>query len=281
MKCMICNSKTKYYFSKTYSEHPFDEFMRDIGSVDYYKCSNCGFVFSKTHIDLDPQRWAKLNDQFHHYFEDPKTEKKVNHPPYAEQSIMLMLLGNNRIVDIEDMIDYAAGYGTLSRILEKYFQISLPIFDPYIQDGDNSRYIGKENLRTYKTVVNSAMFEHVLSRDDLDQVNGLVKSDGCLILHTVVCETVPKDPDWFYLRPPVHTAFHTNKSMAILMDQWGYRSSIYCPRGKCWVLLKRRTETIKEQISDLNKELQSDWFYYKDGFMDYWKGFVNKVIEEH
>jgi hypothetical protein len=41
------------------------------------------------------------------------------------------------------------------------------------------------------------MFEHVLRRADLDQVNDLVQEDGCLIIHTVVCENVPKDPGWF------------------------------------------------------------------------------------
>lgn len=274
MPCLICGSETEYYFSKTYSEHPFDQFMRDVGTVEYHKCKNCGFVISKTHADLDPTRWATLNSECHHYFEDPKNEKKGNQPPYPEQALMLLLLSKNGIVDVESMIDYAAGYGTLSRLLERYFQIHLPIFDPYVHDGDRSRYIRKEDLRSYKTVINSAMFEHVLRRDHLDQVNHLVDGDGgCLILHTVVCETVPKDPEWFYLRPPVHTAFHTNKSMGILMEQWKYRCSIYCPKSKCWVLLKNRDSRIAERLQTLNEELQSDWFYFKDGFMDYWKGF--------
>ena len=112
----------------------------------------------------------------------------------------------------------------------------------------------------------------MLSREDLDDVNRLVDAEGCLILHTVVCETVPRDPDWFYLRLPVHTAFHTNKSMGILMEQWGYCCSIYCPKSKCWVLLKTRESCITEKLNALNDEFQSDWFYFKDGFMDYWKG---------
>lgn len=49
MKCLICNSVSNYYFSKTYSESPIDEFMKKIGQVDYYKCECCGFVLSKTH----------------------------------------------------------------------------------------------------------------------------------------------------------------------------------------------------------------------------------------
>lgn len=273
MHCMICESEMEYYFSKTYSKHPFDQFMRDVGTVDFQKCRNCGFVISKTHVDLNPDRWAKLNSEFHNYFEDPKNRLEDNQPPYLEQAMMLLLLGSHGIVDVTDMVDYAAGYGTLSRLLRNYFKIHLPIFDPYVQNGDRDRYIRECDLRKYKTVVNSAMFEHALSRDDIDRVNDLVDSDGCLILHTVVCETVPRDPEWFYLRPPVHSAFYTNKSMGILMDRWGYHSSIYCPKSKCWALLRKRDSTIADRLNVLNKELQSDWFYFKKGFMDYWKGF--------
>ena len=171
------------------------------------------------------------------------------------------------------MLDYAAGYGTLNKILSKYNGIELALFDPYVQTHSVSNYVDKSDLKPYKTVINSAMFEHVLKREDLDCVNNIVADDGCLIIHTVVCENVPNDPDWFYLRPPVHTAFHTNKSMEILMAQWGYRSSIYCPQSKCWVLLKDEIQKIENKITALNRELQSNWFYCKSGFVDYWKGF--------
>src|SRR5262249_1703910 len=160
-----------------------------------------------------------------------KHEQMGNQPPYAEQALMLLLLGKKKIIDLEDMLDYAAGYGKLSRILDTYFQIQLPVFDSYIHDGDPKRYVAKEDLRKYMTVINSAMFEHVIKREDLDQVNDLVDSGGSLIVHTVICERVPCDPNWFYLRPPVHTAFHTNRSMRFLMDQWGYRASVYCPKS--------------------------------------------------
>jgi hypothetical protein len=107
----------------------------------------------------------------------------------------------------------------------------------------------------------------------LDNLNNLVKNSGCLIIHTVICENVPNDPDWFYLRPPVHTAFHTNKSMGILMDQWNYHSSIYCPQSKSWVLMRDNIKDIESKITSLNHELQENWFFWKKGFMDYWKGF--------
>ena len=69
MKCLICNSETKYFFSKKYTEKPFDSMMEDIGEVNYYKCTNCGFTLSKTHCNLDTERWNKLNFDFHHFLE--------------------------------------------------------------------------------------------------------------------------------------------------------------------------------------------------------------------
>lgn len=273
MKCMICNSKGKYFFSKRYTESPFRDFIRGIGVVDYCKCEKCGFVWSKTHNELDDKAWKDLNCSFHHYLENVGNYNKINQPPYVEQAMMLLILGVNKIIDLDDMLDYAAGYGSLKNILHKYSGVELFIFDKYINSYGSGLYVDESELRTYKTVINSAMFEHVLKRDDLDRVNNLVTSDGCLVIHTVVCENVPNDPNWFYLDPPVHTAFHTNKSMDILMEQWGYLSSIYCPKGKCWILLRDCFENIEGKINILNRELQSDWFYCKKGFVDYWKGF--------
>jgi hypothetical protein len=247
--------------------------MKDVGEVRYSRCGHCGFVLSETHSELNESKWKELNDLFHHYIEDPASERKGNQPPYAEQAMMISLLGRNGIIRTDSMVDYAAGYGRLSRILEKYHGLELPIFDPYIGAVDSSRSITNLVPRSYKTVINSAMFEHVLRREDLDLVNNAIDVEGCLIIHTVVCENVPCDPNWFYLRPPVHTAFHTNKSMEILMGQWGYHSSLYCPQSKCWVLLRGNVDGIEEKVKTINQELQCKWFHFKHGFLDYWKGF--------
>lgn len=273
MKCIICGGASSYFFSKQYQEAPYDAFMRDIGPVEYYKCAKCGFVLSQTHGELSRDAWSKLNEQFHRHLENESGTASINQPPYAEQAMMLAVLGRNGIIDTSSMLDFAAGYGTLSRMLEKYFAIDLPIHDPYVQADGSARYVDKSKLGQYKTVINSAMFEHVLQRSDLDCVNDLVSDDGALIIHTVVCENIPQDPNWFYLRPPVHTAFHTNKSMSILMAQWGYKSSLYCPQSKCWTLLRENVNSVDERISMINRELQNTWIIAKEGFVDYWKGF--------
>jgi hypothetical protein len=273
MNCMICQSDSSHYFSKTYTDPPFDGYMREVGEVHYYRCSHCGFVLSKTHRDLSEAAWQQLNQRFHHFLEDPQSEQKNNQPPYAEQALMVSMLVRSGVVASESMLDYAAGYGTLSRLLSKHFGLHLPIYDPYVRSEGSSLHLETSDLGRYGAVINSAMFEHVREREDLDRVHRLVANDGCLIVHTVVCERVPPDPDWFYLVPPVHTAFHTNKSMDLLMGQWGFRSSIYCPQAKSWVLLRDDVGSVEDRVAALNGELQTTWFHRQAGFVDYWKGF--------
>jgi len=275
MECLICQSKAVYFFSKKYDEAPFDSFMEKIGPVDYYKCTNCGFTLSKTHRDLTDEQWVRLNFDYHTHSEKAKISNKRqgNPPPYLEQAFMIKVLAENGIIDGCDMVDFAGGYGTLSNILNKYFKITLPVFDPYVQNNDRHIYISKENLGRYKTVINSALFEHITTRESFDEINECVTENGCMIIHTVVCETIPNDANWFYLRQPVHCAFHTNKSMNILMDQWGYQSSVYCPLSKCWVLFKKDMPAIQEKISAINTEFQTEYLIHKQGFVDYWKGF--------
>jgi hypothetical protein len=167
------------------------------------------------------------------------------------------------------MLDFAGGYGTLGKILSEFYGFELPIYDSYVKS-DATNYIAEDQLKKYTVVINSAMFEHITSRDTLDKVNELVDGDGCLVLHTRICERIPKDPDWFYINP-VHCAFHTNKSMQILMEQWHYESSIYCPIARCWVLLKKDKEDILGKIEKINEDFQQDYLFYKKGFLDYWK----------
>lgn len=276
LNCVICRSDSEYFFSKNYSTYPGSPFP-DGYLVNYYKCTHCGFVISKTHLEMSRKDWYELNSSWHHHFESSIQDRTNNQPPYAEQALALMLLFKNNILDESSVLDYAAGYGSLAKILKKYFNKNILLHDKYVNEPESSLcYVAVNELSKYKLVINSAMFEHVLQRSDLDVVNSLVSNDGVLMLHTVVCERVPNDPKWFYIEPMVHAAFHTNRSMSILMDQWGYTESIYSPLAKSWFLFKEKSSSIKNlelNISKINNELQSKFFHHKRGFLDYWKGF--------
>jgi hypothetical protein len=237
---------------------------------------------------MAPEVWEKLNTSWHHHYQQmpedhySSTTIPLPHfaqPPYAEQALALRILCRNGIIDADSVLDYAAGYGTLSKFLEKYFDVHIKIFDRYTRDDAGPvKYVPADRLRKdkYQLVINSAMFEHVLTRNALEEINALVADDGVFMLHTVVCERVPPDPNWFYLTPMVHTAFHTNKSMDILMKQWGYSASIYSPQAKSWFLFKEKQpqlHRLEKVATAVNRELQQGYFYYKAGFVDYWKGF--------
>jgi hypothetical protein len=276
MNCLICNEKSYYFFNKRF-DPPYDEYL---GTVEYYKCPNCGFVFSKTHAEMDHSIWLEVNSLFHSQIENPNIENSSNQPPYLEQALMIHVLAQNRMISVGNAIDWAGGHGTLVKLLRKYFQITVPVYEKYMQvQSVNSqssgeaivRYVPQSELTTYETVINSAVFEHVTNRKYLDEINSCVADTGSLILHTVVCENIPQNPDWFYLLP-VHCAFHSNRSMELLMHQWKYTSSVYCPSAKCWVLFKEgNTRISADAIRAINIEFQSNYVYFKQGFMDYWR----------
>lgn len=274
--CIICNAELNYFFSKTYPPYPGSPFKQALNAA-FWKCEGCGFVISATHQSMSHAQWAALNESWHLHFESDLASRTNNQPPYADQALAIKLLEQNGLLDLSDALDYAAGYGTLSKVLKKYFNTDLHVFDRYVRaETGGVSYVSPEALEVYKLVINSAMFEHVLDRAALDEVNHLVADDGVLALHTLVCERIPQDPNWFYISPMVHTALHTNKSMAILMEQWGYAASLYSPQAKTWFLFKAgnpHLSTLAEQVARINEELQTPYFHYKAGFVDYWKGF--------
>jgi hypothetical protein len=101
-------------------------------------------------------------------------------------------------------------------------------------------------------------------------VDALVSKDGVLGIHTLVCEEVPRDPDWFYLLP-VHCTFHTNRSMEILFRQWGYRCSVYSASAQLWFWFKNGPGEVEAAVRRANRRANAPSYVFKLGFVDYWK----------
>lgn len=269
--CIICGGAPRFFFLKKYTA-PFNKLLDE---ATFYKCPHCGFTYSKTLFEMSDARWERLNSDFHSYIENMDNTRVLNQPPYMQQALMLSMLGKNQLINIDNMIDYAGGVGTLSKILSKYFNIALPVYEQYVTKGQDGSvcFIKEQDLARADVLFNSAFFEHIRCREDLEKVNRYVSKQGVLIVHTVVCENIPNDPNWFYVSPPVHSALHTNKSMALLMEQMGYQSSLYCPLAKCWVLYRKEPKGLEEHVRLINQEQQATHLVYSKGFMSYWKGF--------
>ena len=250
-----------YYFSKHFSEFNLD-------TVTYVKCPECGFCCSETHYGMSEEKWKILNKDFHEIHNDGSSKYNSNRR-WFNQALMLHLLKMHGIIKGGKWIDYASGEGILSSMLEQNFNIKLSSFDKYVKPLFNG--INETELNDkYNVVVNGAYFEHVRKIGHLDLIDSLVKESGVMAIHTLVRESIPKDPAWFYL-VPVHTSFYTNESMGKLMARWGYTCSIYSEESQMWVMFKSSPKIISQKVSDVNAHLGWEYLHFKNGFMDYWK----------
>lgn len=264
MRCMICHSSMRYFFSKK-----FDQF--DLGKVDYWKCESCGFVASETHLEMSDARWAELNYDFHSQSHHAESNPYNRNQRYFSQALMLSIMCKHDLIAPSEWLDWGCGVGAVARLLRDYFDIYLGTYDKYFTPELNAIVGTSLQTRHYELVLNTAVFEHVRSRATLDEIESYVKPDlGVLAIHTLVTENIPQDPNWMYLLP-VHCAFHTNRSMYILMKQWGYRCSVYNENAKLWVLFHKDPTLIKSEVSALNDSMGWQYLHYKEGFMDYWK----------
>ena len=272
MNCLICSQKMHFYFSKSFTD-------RHLSNVNYYRCENCGFCISKTHAEMTPEEFSEVNADFHsrYLFTDENPLDPCWKRRLQTQADVIADLCRFGLLDRSKLwLDYACGDGSLSELLATNHQLELLKYDRYLPE--QSSYLDIKDLASggFDFVITTSVFEHLTKREHFDEINMLVSADGVMGLHTMVREVVPQDPAWFYLHP-VHCAFHTNKSMEILFEQWGYRSSIYHVDSRIWFWFKSDPGRIEEIVRKANDrrnllaDSPSPYYEFKKGFADYWK----------
>lgn len=263
MSCLICHQPTQYFFHKNFDNY-------NLGRVEYYKCVNCGFVHSETHRLLDDRSWSVLNYNCHLSYQN--SNENIDDPRWLErlqaQAHALSDSADLGLLAIDgDWLDYACGDGKLSALLKH--KKNLIKYDKFMRKSD---YLDTTELNPgrFDFVITTSVFEHLLHREDFNFINSLVSNQGVMGLHTLVRENVPCDPNWFYLLP-THCAFHTNKSMSILLAQWGYIESIYNFEAKLWLFFKPNKLNVEQVVATANNRTDAPSYVYKKGFVDYWK----------
>jgi hypothetical protein len=251
--CLICNSAdTRKYFSKDF------EGKYQLSQVEYWRCGNCGFVFSKTHYDMSKKEWEDLNIEYHSsYHGSNNCPDDLNWVERLKtQAATITELARLKALPISlPWVDWGCGDGKLANLLNKN-QLPTLKYERYEKCGTD--YLNDLELysRKYSAVINTSVFEHVREREILESINNLVADDGVLILHTFVAEEIPGDPKWFYLLP-VHCSFFTNKSMQTLFEIWGYKVSIYHVPSRMWFWFKKNGNFIKKlfEQNQINKDM--------------------------
>lgn len=268
MRCLVCDDLMKPLFSKR-----FESF--GLGEVDYVECVGCGFVSSRTHAEMTDEAWEKLNASYHGSFHG--TEHDSNDPAWVErlklQADTLDLAASTGLLPTDrPWVDWGCGDAKLCRLLAARRG---PVLKPFDRHARFPGYLSEAELRpgTFGFVLTTSVFEHLRDRRSLDEIANLVAVQGGVMgLHTLVAERVPADPAWFYL-VPVHCAFFTNRSMAILCEQWGVRCSTYHPTSRLWFLFRDEPQAVAARVGRTNRQVPAGEckFVFKRGFVDYWK----------
>ena len=264
MKCLICDERMEFSFSKQFTG-------LGLSKVDYWRCPNCGFTMSRTHAEMTIAEWESLNHEYHASYQ--RSESNPDDPRWiarlkSQSKVISDMTEHGLISGKGRWLDYACGDGKLSKLLERK-GLTLLKYDRYMARNDG--YLDAEELipGDFAFVVTTSVFEHLRLREHFDSIESLVADNGVFGVHTMVCETIPRDPNWFYLLP-VHCAFHTNKSMRLLMHQWGYVASTYHVDSRLWFWFKQQDQ-LEQRIDYMNKRSDEVTFHYKQGFVDYWK----------
>ncbi len=169
-------------------------------------------------------------------------------------------------------LDYGAGDGKLVNALAADHGLTV---EKYEHSSNPAKgYLGINDLkpRAFSVVMHTAVMEHLRFRSQLNSVFNLVADDGVMILHTLVAEHVPKNPDWFYLLS-VHCSFFTNRSMQLLFEQNDYRCAVYNVASRLWIWFKQPAAVIRPIIEQANAKNRDPMFQYifAESFVDYWK----------
>jgi hypothetical protein len=252
-----------FFLKKKFSDY-------GLGEVDYLRCPKCGFVMSETHAHLSASEWETLNRDYHAQFlgksvntDDLRWLERLDaQARFIARAERRGLLSRQR-----PWLDFGCGDGKLSALLQSKYNLELKKFERYTESAPD--YLPETDLRAggFDFVITTSVFEHLILRRDFDFIDSLVSSAGVMGLHTLVREAIPQDPTWFYFLP-VHCAFHTNASMSLLLDQWGYRHSVYDVESRLWLCFRRAPLGPLEESA---RRGPAEQFLHKAGFLDYWK----------
>ena len=263
MKCFICNREMQKYFSKNWQGKASGSFVR---------CPGCGMVVNQTMYEMDDREWKKVNVQDHVIYQG--TDENITDPRWVERlEAQARLFADLFALKVfpagMKLVDYGCGDGKLSRYFKKKCNTGDEIlcYDKYMAD---EGYLSPGDMKpgVFDGLITCSVFEHLLGKQDVEEILSYIKDDGVFCLHTLICEEVPQDPDWFYLLP-THCTLWTNKAMGILFKENGFRGCAYHVEGKMWFFFKDKVQF--DLLKKKARQVEGN-FVFRDGFVDYWKG---------
>ncbi|WP_026664791.1 methyltransferase domain-containing protein [Butyrivibrio sp. FC2001] len=273
MECLVCNTKMEPYFEKKY----------DIKTHIFERCPSCGLVINSTVYNMSEAEWSDANN-VHKSFQgeidtqNPSWKKRISRlQPQAE--LVYQLYINGLFDEDTKAVDYGGGDGLFSEMIQKDYlekchtsqkKFLVKTYEKYLQIKDKDGYYNEQDMtpKSFDLAICSAVLEHMIGREDVDYFFNLVNDTGVAIIHTLICESVPQDPDWFYISMPVHCTLWTNEAMSRIYTQHGFVGCAYHLPSKMWLFFK---DSEKYNLcKDISSKIPGEWTF-SPSFVDYWK----------
>ena len=213
--CKACGGRAMFFdivdFNKCCSERDVYEFGRAGVPVIYFRCSNCGFLFTKFFDSWSPEDFGRFvyNDDYIRVDGEYSGAR-----PQREAEAMAQRLANDRGLRI---LDYGSGSGLFAGHLRDRGFAQVSSYDPF---SSPERPAGKFDLITCFEVLEHTTDPHKTLAD----IAGLLEPSGCVIFSTgVQPETINAlRCSWWYVAPRNgHASIYTLHALAILGAKFG------------------------------------------------------------
>lgn len=220
MKCTICEHDAGFEFSAT---------VLNKYQVSYFKCNNCGLLFTETPFWLEEAYSSAIS----------KTDTGVirrNLVTSIQVPILLYCIG----LDLKNgiFLDYAGGGGILVRLLRD-FGMNYYWNDKFCVNWVANGFEGAPSQK-YDAVTSFESFEHFI--DPINEVTNLFKLSNTVIFSTDLLPVDIPDQNWLYysFETGQHISFYSKKTLLYIgkkfdLNYYGFDNvHIFCKNKLSW-----------------------------------------------
>jgi len=201
MICKICSSNTK---------HIFDSKILMKFDVKYFKCDNCGYLFTEEPFWLEEAYSRSIN------LSDTGLLDRNIYFSKVLSVLILFCFNKDR-----SFLDYAGGYGVFTRLMR---DIGFDFYwhDPYTQnlfaDGFEN---DKKSTQDFELITAFEVFEHLVNpKEELE--NMLNYSNTVIFSTELLPREIPDPKDWWYygFNHGQHISFYSEVTLNTLAKQF-------------------------------------------------------------
>lgn len=226
LQCKICDSTVSFYFN---------ELVLNKYKVDYFRCAQCGFIFTEEPYWLDEAYQLPINIS--------DTGLLYRNMYLAKMTACLFYLSFD---EGGKYLDYAGGYGVYTRLMR---DIGFDFYwnDPFCKNLFATGFAAGEPLqKVYQAVTTFESFEHFVSpKDELKKL--LAVSDTVIFSTNLHNFLLPVEKNWWYFSfgHGQHISLYTKESLSVLAEQHNKRFYTF---GDLHIFTDKKIPALKMQL---------------------------------